>query len=153
MPPQTLHDLLHPASTLRRSNAALARRLRAMRADHGVQASKLSILGWLAREARPLTASRLAELERLQPQSLTRIIAELDGAGLIQRREDETDRRQLLIEITEKGHTLLLEDARRQTLWLAQAMQQLTQPEIDLLMIAARLMDQLAAREPPKEGS
>lgn len=67
-----------------------------MRADHGIRASKLSILGWLARSHQPLTASRLAELERLQPQSLTRVIAEHDASGLIWRRENEADRRQLL---------------------------------------------------------
>jgi DNA-binding MarR family transcriptional regulator len=144
------HELLWKADVLRRSTGALARRLRAMRADHGIRASKLSVLGWLVRAHAPLTASRLAELERLQPQSLTRIIAELDEEGLIKRREDETDRRQLLIEITSKGHDLLVEDARRQNRWLADAMQEkLTPAERELLVIAARLLDQLTAEEFP----
>jgi DNA-binding MarR family transcriptional regulator len=133
-----------------------------------VSGSKLSILGWLARGERPLTASRLAELERLQPQSLTRIVAELEGAGLIRRRQDETDRRQLLIEITAEGSDLLAEDARRQNRWLAEAMlAKLTGAERDILLVAARLLDELTAedglpgpagrvpsgREPPAGGS
>jgi len=149
-------DLLCDANALRRSTAALTRRLRAMRADHGVSASKLSLLGWLERTRRPLTASRLAELERLQPQSLTRIITELDEAGLIRRYEDEADRRQLLIEITTRGHELLAEDARRQNRWLAQMMgQELTGAERDLLGIAAALLDRLTAQEgsPPLAAS
>jgi DNA-binding MarR family transcriptional regulator len=141
-------DLLREAHQLRRSAAALVRRLRARRAPHGVSGSKLSILGWLVRAKRPLTASRLAELERLQPQSLTRIVAELDEAGLIRRRQDEADRRQLLIEITTQGLELLAEDARRQNRWLAEAMlEKLTRAERDILTIAARLLDELTAEE------
>jgi DNA-binding MarR family transcriptional regulator len=140
--------LLSEASRIRRSTAALSRRLRAKRAAHGMSGSKLSILGWLARAQRPLTASRLAELERLQPQSLTRIVAELDAAGLISRRQDETDRRQLLIEITARGSDLLAEDARRQNRWLAEEMlQKLTPAERDVLLLAARLLDELTADE------
>jgi DNA-binding MarR family transcriptional regulator len=144
------YELLWQAHVLRRSTGALWRRLRAMRADHGIRASKLSVLGWLERAHTPLTASRLAELERLQPQSLTRIIAELDEEGLIKRREDENDRRALLIEITATGHDLLVEDARRQNRWLADSMQEkLTPAERDLLLIAARLLDKLTAEEIP----
>lgn len=140
--------LLIEANHVRRSTGALSRRLRAKRAPHGVSGSKLSILGWLARAGRSLTASRLAELERLQPQSLTRIVAELDRAGLIRRRQDETDRRQLLIEITAKGYDLLAGDARRQNEWLAEAMsRKLTRAERDILLIAARLLDELTAEE------
>jgi len=146
-------ELLWKANALRRSTAALSRRLRAMRADHGVRASTLAVLGWLRRSHAPLTATRLAELERLQPQSLTRIIAELDAGGLIRRREDETDRRQLLIEITAKGDDLLVEDARRQNQWLAQVMQRLTPAERDILSIAAGLIEQLAAEESPPSRS
>jgi DNA-binding MarR family transcriptional regulator len=140
--------LLREANHVRRSTAALSRRLRAKRAPHGVSGSKLSILGWLARAQRPLTASGLAELERLQPQSLTRIVAELDAGGLIHRWQDETDGRQLLIEITTKGSDLLAEDARRQSRWLAEAMlRKLTLAERDVLFIAARLLDELTAED------
>lgn len=146
-------ELFRRAHRLRRANAALARRLRALRADHGVPAAKLSLLGWLERAGRPLTASRLAELERLQPQSLTRTIAELDAAGLIQRREDESDRRALLIEITQKGHELVAEDALRQNQWLADAMIKLTRAERGVLAIAALLLEQLVEEEFPPPSS
>jgi DNA-binding MarR family transcriptional regulator len=146
-------ELLLRAGDLRRSTAALARRLRVLRADHGLPAAKLSVLGWLARARSPLTASRLAELERLQPQSLTRTIAELDAAGLIRRREDAADRRSLLIEITAKGIDLLTEDVRRQSEWLAVALRKLTREELDMLAIAARLIDRVVEEEDtPPDG-
>jgi len=140
---------LATANMLRRSNAALSRRLRAMRVDHGVSASKLSVLGLLERASGPLTASELADLDGLQPQSLTRIIADLEESGLILRRQGESDRRQVLIEITKKGHDLLAVDARRQNGWLAEAMvTTLTPTEQRMLRIAAELLDRLAANDP-----
>jgi DNA-binding MarR family transcriptional regulator len=140
---------LTTANMLRRSNAALSRRLRAMRVDHGVSASKLSVLGLLERASGPLTASELADRDGLQPQSLTRIIADLEESGLIRRRQAENDRRQVLIEITKKGHDLLAVDARRQNSWLANAMvTMLTPTEQRMLRIAAELLDRLTGNDP-----
>jgi DNA-binding MarR family transcriptional regulator len=138
-------DAPHPAVALRRALSRLMRAMRHVRADHGVSASKLSVLGRLHRAEQPLTAVELARAERLQPQSLTRILADLAERGLIERRQDEGDRRALLIDITPTGRALLAEDARLQSAWLARAMQQrLTPTEASLLALAATLLDRLA---------
>ena len=131
---------------VRRSVTHLARRLRGLRANHGVSGSKLAILGWLFRAGTPLTATDLARLEGLQPQSLTRIIAELDEQGLIRRTADVADRRQVLIEIAQAGQELLVIDAYRQNQWLTETMaRKLTKAEREILAIAADLLDQLAS--------
>lgn len=137
---------INTATKVRRSVTHMARRLRGLRSDHGISGSKLAILGWLFRGGTAMTASELARLERLQPQSLTRIIAELDEEGLIQRRPDETDRRQILIDITQAGKELLVVDAFRQNQWLMQTMgAKLTRAEREILAIAAELLDTLAS--------
>jgi DNA-binding MarR family transcriptional regulator len=134
------------ATKLRRSVTHLARRLRGLRSDHGISGSKLAILGWLFRGGTPMTATDLARLERLQPQSLTRIIAELDDEGLIRRTPAEQDRRQVMIEITQSGKELLVVDAYRQNQWLQATMAtSLTKAERELLAIAADLLDKLAS--------
>jgi DNA-binding MarR family transcriptional regulator len=134
------------ATKLRRSVTHLARRLRGLRSDHGISGSKLAILGWLFRGGTPMTATDLARLERLQPQSLTRIIAELDEEGLIRRTPAEQDRRQVLIEITQAGKELLVVDAYRQNQWLMAAMAaSLTKAEREILAVAADLLDKLAS--------
>ena len=93
-----------------------------------------------------MTATDLARLERLQPQSLTRIIAELDEQGLIRRTTAEEDRRQILIEITEAGRELLVLDAYRQNQWLMETMAaRLTKAEREILAVAADLLDKLAS--------
>jgi DNA-binding MarR family transcriptional regulator len=136
------------ANLVRRSLADFARRMRSMRGDHGVSASKLSVLGRLARAGRPLTATELAGLERLQPQSLTRIIADLDENGFIVRAQNAHDRRQLDIAISPAGLELIHEDARRQSRWLADAMaRQLTPAERAILLLAAELLDRMVDHE------
>jgi DNA-binding MarR family transcriptional regulator len=138
-------DHAQTARTIRRSVTRMSRRLRVLRSDHGVSASKLSLLGRLNQAKAPMIATELAQLERLQPQSLTRLIADLDAHGFIQRRQAEADRRQLLIEITAKGSELLATDARQQDAWLAQVMTaRLTGAERQVLRIAAELLDRLA---------
>ena len=136
-------EIIAAARALRRGTTELYRRLRAERMSHGLSPSKLSILGRLALSG-PLTITALAAKERVQPQSLTRTLADLEESKLIARRQDQTDRRQSLTKITALGEDLLRNDARRQATWLALAMAILTPVERELLRLAAQLMRQLA---------
>ena len=139
-------EAVNAATKVRRSVTHLARRLRGLRSDHGISGSKLAILGWLFRASAPITATDLARLERLQPQSLTRIITELDEQGLIRRTPDSVDRRQILIEVTQAGKELLIVDAYRQNQWLTETMAaRMTKAEREILAIAADLLDKLAS--------
>jgi DNA-binding MarR family transcriptional regulator len=153
MPLETKPDtqeVVAAARALRRGITELYRRLRAERMSHGLSPSKLSILGRLALNG-PLTVTALAAKERVQPQSLTRTLADLEESKLIVRRQDQVDRRQSLAEITRLGEELLRNDARRQAAWLATAMSSLLTPaERELLRVAAQLMRQLADAEVPK---
>jgi len=132
------------ATMVRRSVTRLARRLRVERMDHGVPLSGLSVLAHLLRSG-TLTATALAALEHVQPQSITRILNDLETAGLIVREPDSSDRRQLRLDITSKGRALLMEDARRQDAWLAAVlMAELTEAEQAVLRIAAQLLDRIS---------
>lgn len=132
------------ASSLREGMARLNRRLRAERLGHGLSLNRLSLLG-LLRSNGPMTATALAAAERLQPQSLTRMLARLETEGLIVRRPDDSDRRQVLIDITDEGIAVLTEDTRRREAWLAGVMaERLTLTEREVLRLAAGLMDRLA---------
>lgn len=99
---------------------ALARRLRTERPEGAVTLSALSILGTLNRLG-PIPAIRLAAEERLQPQSLTRILASLEKGGHITRTRSAADRRQVTIALTEPGRRLLIEDIRVRRAWLESA--------------------------------
>lgn len=74
-----------------------------------VSLGKLSILGHLkARGA--MRAGDLAVLEQSQPQTLTRVLAELEGQRLISRTPDLADRRRAIIAITDEGSRVLMDD-------------------------------------------
>jgi DNA-binding MarR family transcriptional regulator len=142
-------ETLRAADAIRRATTRLARQLRRLRADHGISAAKLALLGQLYRAGRALTAVELARGENLQPQSLTRIIAELEERGLIAREQAETDRRQIMIRITQPGRDLLIQDALAQNAWLAAAIDsRLTGTEHALLHLAAGLLDRLGDSAP-----
>ena len=128
---------------VRRAVETLGRRLRAERPENGLNLTKLSLLGHLYRKG-SVSAAQLAALERVQPQSLTRVLAELVEGGLVSRRPDSTDGRRLLLDITGDGRELLARDMQQRDAWLANAMAGLSATERELLRLAASLMERLA---------
>jgi len=92
-----------------------------------------------------MPAAQLAVEERLQPQSLTRLVAGLERTGLIERRRSEADRRELTIALTAKGRATLAEDLGARQTWLERAMAEtLTDAERSTLIAAAAAMLKLA---------
>lgn len=120
---------------------------RRLRAERGVGAVSLSALGMLSTLHRvgPMPAARLAKAERLQPQSLSRLIAQLERDGLIKRRPGEKDRRTLILEITAAGRQALSRDMAARRAWLEGAMWRVLVPgEREMLAHAAVAMLRLA---------
>jgi len=131
------------AGALRRGTVGLARRLRAERPDDPISLGKVSLMSHLVRQG-SLTPGQLATAERLQPQSLTRQLAELEAEGLVTRSTTEVDRRRSLISLTAAGRAALARDMHSRDRWLAGALAHLSPAERELLRIAASLMEQLA---------
>jgi DNA-binding MarR family transcriptional regulator len=133
------------ANQLHRSALRLLRVLRAARAAKGLSSSKLAVLGRLYQDG-TATATALAAYLRIQPQSLTRLVAELERRKLITRRQNDADRRQSLLEITDNGARLLMKEIGAQRGKLAEIMaKELTLTEQELLRLAAGLMDHLSS--------
>lgn len=132
------------ASTLRLAVVRLTRRLRAERADTSLTISQLAALATLERHG-CLTPGELAVHERVQPPSMTRLVATLEVAGLVARTPHASDGRQVLLRVTPAGSALLREDRRRRDAWLAQRLRDLDPADLDVLRQAAAVLDQLAA--------
>jgi len=140
-----------PATLLLRGILALGRRVRAERPPGALSLSGLGILGSLNRIG-PIPASRLAVEERLQPQSLTRLLADLEQRHLILRQRSKVDRRAVIIGITAAGRTALFEDIAARRVWLEAALnKQLTGRERETLHAAGAIMIRLAAHQPVLE--
>ena len=130
------------ASALRMSSMRLARRLRAQRSDSGLTLTQLAALATLDRHG-AMTPGELAEQEKVQPPSITRVIAVLESRGLATRTQHPTDRRQQIVAPTPAGRALLREDRRRREAWLACRLAELTAEERDILRAAAPVLDKL----------
>ena len=131
------------ASELRTTVMRLARRLRSQRADTSLSLSQIAALGTLDRHG-PLTPGELAAHERVQPPSMTRVVAALEVAGMVTRTDHPTDRRQVLVAVSPEGRALLRDDRRRRDAWLAQRMRDLEPADLEVLRQAARVLDRLA---------
>ncbi len=132
------------ATQLHRSALRLFRVLRAARQTEGLTLSKAGVLGYLYRDG-VTTSTELAAYLRVKPQSLTRLLADLEQSKLIVRRSKGEDRRENLLDITEAGAKMLIEDIRDQRVRLAEVIdKELTPAEKELLGIAAGLMDRIA---------
>jgi DNA-binding MarR family transcriptional regulator len=141
MPTDATHDT-ELAAELRTTVMRLARRLRRMRADNALSLGQLAALGTLDRHG-PMTPGELAEHERVQPPSMTRIVKDLEAAGLVERTAHPTDGRQVVVTVTAAGSALLREDRREREAWLAQRLRDLTPAEREALRAAADVLDRL----------
>ncbi|HJQ46434.1 MAG TPA: MarR family transcriptional regulator [Amycolatopsis sp.] len=141
MPESDLAELAHE---VREGVGRLNWRMRAERDRTGPSPLVLSVLSRLYR-AGTQTPKTLADGERIQPQSLTRVLATLEREGLVARRPDPADGRKSLLDITEAGLRTLREYSEQRERWLAAAMAAtLTGTERELLRLAAQVMDRLA---------
>jgi DNA-binding MarR family transcriptional regulator len=133
------------ASDLR---VVLGRLVRRLRAEHRFPLSHGTVLGRLEREGAQST-SDLALAERVRPQSMAQTLADLEADELIERRPDPSDRRRMLIELTDQGREALERDRRNREGWLAQAIADtLSSEERTILARAVKLMERLAQAEP-----
>jgi DNA-binding MarR family transcriptional regulator len=136
-------ELITIAGSIGRGATALAGRARAERAGL-LTLTETAVLGRL-RMAGDMTPRELADQLRMQPQSLTRTLASLEAASLVQRTRDPYDGRQALLAITQAGAMALSDEMRPRNLWLAGVIEQkLSVAERDLLVVAASLMERLA---------
>jgi DNA-binding MarR family transcriptional regulator len=132
------------AATVRRAVMGLGRRLKLERPPGGRTSLELSVLGHLHRRG-ALTPGEIAAAERVQPQTLTRTITSLESGGLISRTDHPEDGRRALLTLTEAGRAALRDDMAERDSWLAAAMSaSLTGTEIELLRLAATLLERVA---------
>jgi DNA-binding MarR family transcriptional regulator len=132
------------ASQLRPALLRLTRLVRFQRVDMSITLTQLSALGALAKHG-PMSAGELAAAERVQPPSMTKVIANLEEHGFVRREPHPADRRQAIVSITEKGTDLLESERRSRDAWLTQRLAKLTPDERALIRDVVPLLDRLAA--------
>ena len=131
------------ALRIREAIAKVNRRLRQTRPLGDMTIAQISAMQSL-QAAGALTPRELAEAERVQPPTITRIIARLEERGLIQRTPHPTDGRQVILAPSPAGRQMLAEYQRVRDEWLAQRVARLSAEERDTLHRAAEILAQIA---------
>ena len=123
----------------------LSRRLRptAAAVAAGLTPTKISILLTVVREG-PIRLSDLSDAEGINPTQLSRTIAHLVEAGLIERAADQGDRRAAWVKPTPTGKRLAERIRRERTDALKLALEDLELQERDQILAALDALERLA---------
>lgn len=132
-------------SRLRLAVVRLNRRLRAQRANSVVSLTQVSAMSTLYKCGR-LTPGELATKEGVQPPSMTRVISALDDMGIVSRTPHPSDGRQAIVELTDRGKQMVVEDITAREAWLDTRLATLTDDERAVLGKAAEIIDRMAGQ-------
>ena len=117
------------ANRLRPALLKLARELRRESHALGVTGGQVSLLFQISRH-RGIGVRGLAALERMSPASMSGYVDRLERAGLVQRTQDQKDRRRHGLSVTEEGERVLRSVRSRRTAWLAARLEHLSPDEL-----------------------
>jgi DNA-binding MarR family transcriptional regulator len=117
------------------STVRLARRLRQL-SDARLTPSQHSVMTSIHRHG-PLTLGALADVERVAPPTISRVVAKLESDGLVERHADPSDGRIVRVVVTERGAEMLAAARSRKVAWLGEHLAQL--PPQDRAAVAAAI--------------
>ena len=132
------------ATVLRPALLRLTRLIRIQRVDTSITLTQLSALAALEKSGGAMTPGELAAYERVQPPSMTKVLASLEERGLVSRTMHPTDRRQAYIELTDAGQELIHTERSARDAWFSQRLATLTEAERDQLRDLVPVLDKLA---------
>jgi DNA-binding MarR family transcriptional regulator len=104
-----------------------------------------SVLKRLADQG-PATSAELARAEGVTPQSMGAAITALEDAGLVERKADPKDGRQMVARLTARGVSLRQRTQAAKQTWLAQALEQLDRQELAILFKASEILRRMAEK-------
>jgi DNA-binding MarR family transcriptional regulator len=131
-----LADKLHSAAI------HLLRRLRREDDASGLPAPQLSALSVIVFGG-PITLGALASAEQVRPPTITKLVATLEAAGLVEREADPDDRRIVRVKSTARGARLLQEGRQRRVATLAASLAELPAADRALLARAASVLEKV----------
>ncbi len=129
-----------------RLHSAAIHLLRAVRREDGatgLSPARLSALSVLVFGG-PRTVGELAAAEQVRSPTMSRLVADMEAAGLVERRSSTGDRRVVTVTATATGEQILHTGRRRRVATLAARLNGLAAADLALLDRAAVLMEGLA---------
>ena len=146
--PQATTDPTAPdtlAIDLRTAVMRTSRRLRVEATGDIITPGQYTVLA-LLNGSGPSTLRALAESEHVQAPSMTRIVNALADQGFVTRSANPDDGRQVRVDITAAGRTVLEEARQQRTAWLARRVAGLSEDDRLTLSRAARIMQEMSGK-------
>lgn len=137
--PGTVEDLQQAVKALMFADRRL--RARDRKHDDGLSHSQVRALFTL-RMHEEVTAGQLAKMADLAPASVTALLDQLETDGIVDRHRSTTDRRVVVVSLTERGHELVEAKRRR---WLSLWREQLGDIASEDIATAAEVVRRVAA--------
>jgi DNA-binding MarR family transcriptional regulator len=131
------------AALLRPPLLRLTRLIRNQRVDMSVTLTQISAMATLAKRG-SMSAGELASCEKVQPPSMTKVLANLEERGLVRRDQHPSDKRQAIISVTDAGRDLLESERRSRDAWLSRRLTELSPEERAKLHDVIPILDKLA---------
>ncbi|HEY1914115.1 MAG TPA: MarR family transcriptional regulator [Streptosporangiaceae bacterium] len=131
------------AIRLRRVISKLARQLNSSSTGAGLTPSQASVLGLVVARG-PLSLAELGELEGLNPTMMSRVISRLQAMELINRIPDPADLRSASVVSTPAGAQLDEQIKARRASAVAQCLELLSGPQVQVLSEALPALEALA---------
>jgi DNA-binding MarR family transcriptional regulator len=127
-----------------RLRLAVVRTHRRLRQEAGADLSPtlLAALGTISRHG-PLTPSELAQRERIQRPTATRLLGRLEEPGYVARTPDPHDGRSALVALTPAGQALLEDMRHRKDAYLARRLRTLSAEDRATLRRASEILERL----------
>jgi DNA-binding MarR family transcriptional regulator len=135
------------ASRLRQVVRLVYRRVQTETGEGSPTRSEAAALSWLD-ERGPMTLRALADLEQVRQQSMSQSVDALQERGWATRSPDPSDRRQVIIALTEAGRAALETGRNVRQAWIVDAMQRLLDDdERRVLAHSLDLLERIARAE------
>ncbi len=87
-----------------------------------------------------MTPGALAAKERVQPPSMTRVIASLSDLGLVDRTPHPTDGRQIIVSLSSTGNALIADEASAREAWMTEKLSCLDPEQLRVLRDAVAII-------------
>jgi DNA-binding MarR family transcriptional regulator len=133
------------AEALHRAAIGLLRGIKTADQETGLSPPRLSALSVLVFGG-PQSLASLAKAEGVKPPTMSKLVAELEHEGFVEKSADPADGRGLVIAATAQGKKVMLQGRDRRLALLKQRLGRLNAREIARIAAAAPVLLKIAAR-------
>src|SRR5436305_5083075 len=129
------HDTTALANRLRPVLLKLARELRREVHSLGVTGGQVALLVQI-KHAPGIGMRELAARERISVPAISKFVARLEAAGLVERQAVGGDKRRVGLHVTSAGHRVLRSVKSKRTAWLAERLRGLDPEQLEAIDVA-----------------